>query len=163
MIDEHGECVFDPDSFLAEDRFTVLEISELTDCNRIYSTSDNGYRLNPETMERVIPPSPFGIIFPDIKLGKNYYTGTPYNANKIYKHASLGNIDKMSVKLYNSYGNLLKYDHQYTWYQIECAFKNNDPIPLTDIRHPYNKKIQIHMVFIIGVIESNINTDTKFD
>jgi hypothetical protein len=37
------------------------------------------------------------------------------------------------------------------------------PISTSDIRHPLNRRLQVHVSFIIGVIESQINTNTKFE
>lgn len=161
--DEDGDWILDPKSYLVDDRFVVLEIRELDDSHRIYSTSDNGYRIDPSTGKKLIAPKPFGIIFPDTKLGHVYYTGTPYNANKIFKNSYLGNLRKMSIKLYDSFGNSLEYDNLFTGRQLELAKQAGNPIPITDVRHPLNPKIQVHYTFIVGVVEGHVNTDTKLE
>lgn len=152
-----------PDSYLPDDRFVTLQITELTDDNKVYSTSDNGFRINPHTGESVIPPKPFGIIYPDTKLGKYYYTGTPYNSNTIYKSTELANIKRLSIRFYDSFGIPLHYDKLFTFDQLNEAYADGEPIPITDVRHPYNKNIQNHMTFIVGVVEGHINNNTKFE
>jgi len=159
---ENSEFRFDPNSYLIDDRFIILGIDELTDCNRNYSTSDNNYHVDYTNGKKVNPPVPFGLIFPDSKLGNIYYTGTPYNAGKIYKSSLLGNIDRLSIKLYDSCGIPLKYNNLFSFNEIIEANKKDEPVCLSDIRHPLNKKIQVHLSFIIGVVESQINTNTKF-
>lgn len=158
-----GEIVFDKDSYLLDDRFVMLEIDELNDSKRVYSTSDAGMRVNPDNGNIIKVPRPFGTIYPDTKLGDVYYIGTPYNSNKIYNSADLGNINKLTIKFYDSCGRPLKYNELFTIKDLECAANHCDPLDIKDLRHPLNKKIQVYMTFIIGVVESQINNNTKFE
>lgn len=160
---KEDKYIFSPESYLPDDRFVVLQINELLDDNKIYSTSDSGVRIDPITSNSIVPPKPFGIIYPDTKLGKYYYTGTPYNSNTIYKSSKLANINRMSVRFYDSFGKPLHYDNLYTYDQLQEAYKSGNPIPITDVRHPLNKNIQNHMTFIVGVVEGHINNNTKFE
>lgn len=155
--------IFNPDSYLVDDRFVTLEIDEITDCNRVYSSSDNGVRVDPITNQSIVPPKPFGIIFPDTKFGKHYYSGVPYNASKIYKSTDLGNIKRLTIKLYDSMGVPLNYDNLYTYDQLQTAAKAGHPISTCDLRHPLNKNIQLHMSFVVGVVEGHVNNNTKFE
>lgn len=157
MKDENGKYVFDPDSYIVDDRFVVLAVDEFSDMSHVYSTCDNSYRINYTTGRKVVPPKPFGIIYPDTKLGNSYYTGTPYNSNKIYNSTQLGNLRKMSIKLYDSFGTPLGYNSMFNAEDLKC----NDDI--SDIRHPLNRKIQTHFTFIVGVVEGHVNTDTKLE
>jgi hypothetical protein len=163
ILIEDDDVDFDPASFLVYDRYIALVIKEL-DCNRIFCTSDGNLRVNPDTNEMVTPPKPFAHIFPDKLLGRHYYTGTPYYGSKIFKNSLLGNINSMTIQLYNSCGNLLKYDNQLSYDELKPdGDKGQDIIPPSDLRHPLNKYTQIHLSFIVGVVESQINTNTKFE
>jgi hypothetical protein len=160
--DENGVWVFDPQGSIVTDRFTSLVIDELN-CDRIFTTSEGQIRTD-ENGKTYNPPVPFSNIFLDKLLGLVYFSGTPYFGNKIYKNSLLGNLGQMTINLYNSCGELLQYTDQFTFEQLqEYKRINGEPLPITDLRHPYNKKTQIYMTFIIGVIESQVNTNTKFD
>lgn len=160
--DDEGDIEFDKKSWLVDDRYVSLVVNEL-DCNRVFSTSDDNLRENPKTGEMIRAPSPYAIIFPDKLLGKSYYTGTPYYGSKIYNNSLLGNLSSLTVQIYDSCGVPLKYDGLFSAKELEKAKAEGNPIPRTDLRHPLNKKIQIYVTFVIGVVESQINTNTKFE
>jgi hypothetical protein len=152
--DKKGRYTPDPDSYLPDDRFVVLCIKELEECNQVYTTLENSGRIDPHTGDINHPPKPFGLIFPDTKLGRIYYTGTPYTAQRAYKNSTLGNIGRLTLQLYDSCGNILGYDH---------FEKDVNDLPHSDICHPLHKHIQVHYTFVIGMIEPHINTVTKFE
>jgi len=156
-----GEYIFDQDNYLVDDRYVSLVIPELS-CNNVYCTSDGNERYD-ITSGFVTPPRQFAHIFPDKLLGNVYYTGTPYNGSKIYKNSSLGNINSLSIQLYNSNGSLLRFNNLYSASEIKASEDTNDPILRTNIRHPLYKGLQVHLSFMIGVVESQINTNTKFE
>jgi hypothetical protein len=108
-------------------------------------------------------PYMFGIIYPDTKLGNIYYTGFPYNANKIYNNSDLGNINSLTLKLYDSCGELLKFNDLATFDELIESKDSDDPITLDELRHPLNKDIQVHYSFVIGVVEGEINKYTKLE
>lgn len=161
MLDDRDYDV-DPSSNLVDDRFISLVIKEL-DCNRVFCTADGSFRTDPDTGAMVTPPRPFAHIFPDKLLGRIYYTGTPYYGSKVYKSSLLGNINSLTIQLYNSCGTPLKFDNFLTAQQLHKAKCNNEEVDQSDIRHPLNKNFQIHLSFIVGVVESQINNHTKFE
>jgi len=160
--DEDGVWVFDRNSNLADDRFVQLSIKEL-DCNRIYNTMDGSLRYNSETGDSIKTEKPFAIIIPDKFYGTSYYSGTPYYGNKIYKSSLLGNIDQLSIKFYNSSGVPIKCVDSQSGQLPSKLCDPNEKIPITDLRNPLNKKRQVFISFIIGVVESQISTNTKFE
>jgi len=162
--DEDGEYILDPDSRLIDDRFVVLRIKELDDDKglKIYDTGEGSLRYDDEDGSHPYP-KPFGLIFPDKLLGRVYYTGTPYHSSKIYRNSDLGNINQLTIQFYDSCGKKLKFDNLFSDIDIEKCKQDGDHIPLSDVRHPLNKKIQVHLSFIIGVVESQVNTNTKFE
>ncbi len=164
IIEEDGEYVFDKDTLLVDDRFVVLRIKELDDDRgfRVFDTGDGSLRID-SSGDFHSYPKPFGLIFPDKLLGRCYYTGTPYHASKIYRNSSLGNITQLTIELYDSCGKKLSFDNLFKEVQLEECRQEGEPIPLSDIRHPLNKKIQVHLSLIIGVVESQVNTNTKFE
>lgn len=158
---ENEKYILDPESYLVDDRYVSLAINEL-DLNRTFCTSDDNYRVNPKNGNIINPPCPFARIYPEVKLGSIYYTGTPYFGSKYYDSSSLGNIKSLSIKFFDSCGVPLSYDNKFSYKEIKKAEDEGNPIPLDDLRHPLNKKNQVHLSFIIGVIEAQINTETKF-
>ena len=148
-----GKYVPNVDSYLPDDRFLILTINELEECNNIYTTADSG-----TTNKYTIPNKPFGLILPDSKYGRVYYSGTTYTAQRYYNNSTLGNINKLTLRLYDSVGKLLGYNHLLKPEQLE-----NDSIDVSDIRHPLNKNLQIHYTFVIGVVEPHINNTTKYE
>jgi hypothetical protein len=160
--DDEIQYKLDPDSFLVNDRFVSLSIKEL-EHNRTYCTVDSGVRLDANTGKLITPPRPFGLIFPDKLLGKVYYLGTPFYASTIFDNSLLGNLTQMTIQFYDSCGSKLKFSNLFTFDDLVNAEKNGNPIPMSDIRHPLNKRIQIHLSFVIGVVESQVNTNTKFE
>ena len=152
IVKKDGKHIFDESDLLIDDRFVILRIRELEDDKGIiiYSTGDDNIRhgKNGDINQY---PRPFGIIYPDKIIGKNYYKGYIDFAYKTYKGSELGNINQLTIELYNSCGEQIK-------------IKNcDDSAPMSDIRHPLNKKNQMFLSFTIGVVESQINTNTKFE
>jgi hypothetical protein len=158
---KNGTYEFDKDSHLVTEMYISLEIEELSD-ERIYTTGDSVTRLIDG--KSINPPTPFAIIIPDKLLGLNYYAGSPYYGSKIYKNSSLGNLSKLTIKFYDCFGKPLKYEDILTLDDLEqYEFDNGEEFPQTDLRNPYNKKIQNHISLIVGVVEAQVNTNTKFD
>lgn len=163
IVLEDGEYVVDEDSFLVDDRFVALGITELTDSNiRIYSTSDDSIRVT-ESGNILTPKRYFATIFPDKRLGQFYYVGTPYNGSKIFNNSLLGNLKKLTIQFYDSCGEQLKFNDQFSFNDIIQAEKDGVPLPLDDLRHPLNKKTQVYLSLIIGVVESQVNNNTQFE
>lgn len=159
--EEEIEYVYDPCSYLPDDRFVQMSINELNNNTQIYSTSDNGIRIDPSTGKDIPVPRIFTIIYPDTIVGKRYYLGTPYNAQKNYDTSGLGEVNRMTIKFYDSCGNPLNFENLYTAQELKEASENGCPIPITDIRHPLNKNNQVYISLTIGVVEPKINTDVQ--
>lgn len=154
------EYEFDQSSTLLDERFINLVIKEI-DCDNTFTTGDDSNRFDKKG-RKINPPKPFAIIIPDKVYGSNFFTGTPCYGTKVFKNSLLGNLKNMTIQLYDSCGCLLKYNDLYSYRDLEKAEANYEPIPIFDIRHPLNKKIQVHLSFIIGVVESQINTNTQY-
>lgn len=159
-----GEYVFDKSKFLVDDRFVVLRIKELDDDKgiRVYDTGDGSIRVDDNGSSHPYP-KPFGIIFPDKLLGRNYYTGTPYHASKIYRNSTLGNITQLTIEFFDSCGAPIRIDDLFDNVKLDKCSEEGNELPTSDLRHPLNKKIQVHLSLIIGVVEGQINTNTKFE
>jgi len=151
----------DEDSFLLNQRFIQLVIDEFVDDDRlVYLTSENGkrYDIIDHKIKQIQPVRPFGIILPDTIIGRNFYAGSVFNANKIYRNSKLGNINRLSIKICDSSGNILNFD------QILSVDELNEcDVNIKDLRHPLNKNLQVYMTLIIGVTESQINSIPKFE
>jgi hypothetical protein len=162
---EDGEYVFDHDSLLIDDRFIALRIKEFDDSDgiRTFDTGDGSLRTDEDGNTHSYP-KPFGLIFPDKLLGRCYYTGTPYHTSIINRNSTLQNITQMTIEFYDSCGKKIEYNDLLDVGQLEnCQDYDDGQVPLSDLRHPLNKKIQVHLSFIIGVVEPQQNTNTKFE
>lgn len=147
---------------LAFDMYTSLVVKEL-DCDRVLTTFDDVTRIDEEG-KAYTPPKPFAILIPDKFIGVNYFACLPYYGSKIYKNSDLGNLKKMTIEIFDCYGKPVMFNHLYNYDDLmEYEKKNGKPLCQSDLRHPLNKKNQLHLSFIIGVVESQINTNTKFE
>ncbi|AYV76946.1 MAG: hypothetical protein Barrevirus5_5 [Barrevirus sp.] len=149
-----GEYEFDKNNSLLSEMYVFLEIKELEEDNsKVYSTR-----------EEVAISNPFSLIIPEKVLGQNYYSGSHHYGNKFFKNSALGNLSQLTIKFYDYSGKLLKYNDLMTNDELESFETNNyEPFPITDLRHPLNKKIQNHISLVVGVMESQINLNTKYD
>ena len=160
--DDGIQIVPDPDSFLITDRYVYLVIKEL-DCDRVFTTFNTSPRIGKDGTG-VTAPNPFAIIIPDKILGQNYYAGTPYYGSKIYKNSMLGNLSRLTIEFYDSCGEKIALNDVFNFEELEeYEFEHNNPLPRSDLRHPQNKRTQVLISLIVGVVESQINTQTKFE
>jgi hypothetical protein len=153
----NNEFVFDPSSKLIDDRFILLNIKEL-ELERTYATYDSSTRTDPVTGKKYTSPKPFAIIYPDKTTSSHYFSGIPYYGSRVYKNSSLGNLSQMTINILDSCGLPIISENLATNDDII-----DDGISLVDLRHPLNKKRQLHLSFLIGVVESQINNNTKFE
>ena len=145
---ENSRYIYDVSNNLTDDRFVMIEIDELKDSDeRVYCTSDNSKnRFNKSV-------APFGLIFPDRRLGSKYYSGCLHGCNKTYLTQALGHIQRLSIKFYDSFGDLLNPDYnKYDYHELDKC----------DIRHPLNKNIQTYLVFVVGIVKPVLNTNVTY-
>jgi len=154
VIEKDGDYVFDITQRLPDDRFNSLVVKEL-EAERTYTTYDAVTRMS--DTGKYTPPRPFSLVFPD-KIHVFFYTGIPVYGSRVYKNSLLENINNLSLDMYDSVGLPLQTEGIFTFDELV-----ETPIPMSDLRHPLNKKHQVHYTFIIGVVESQINTNTKFE
>lgn len=167
ILPHNCNVVFENDCYvhsnsLLDDRYVNLIIDNL-EPNTIFTTSDNSSREDPFTGKIIVPPTPFAIILPDKLISRYHYSGTPYYGSKSFRASQLGNISQLNIKFTTSQGFPLKFNNLYSYNDLLIAENAGKAIPLTDIRHPLNIKNQISMSFIIGVVECQIQTNTKFE
>jgi hypothetical protein len=156
------ELEFDPGSNLVTDRFVSMVIKEL-ECDRVYTTFDTNSRID-KYGAVYTSPVPFAVIIPDKLLGLAYYSGTSYYGSIIYKNSLLANLNKLTVSFYDSNGLPLINGDVFSYDKLEeYEFENGEPLSRTDLRHPLNKRHQVFFSLIVGVVESQINTHTKFE
>ena len=145
-----GKYVFNKEDIIVTNMYNSLVIEELNN-ERIFTTSE-------------IAPNPFALVIPDKLLGLTYYSGTPYYGSKIYKNSQLGNITQLHIQFTDNYGVPLKFNNLCSYDDLQqYEYDNGFPFPITDLRHPLNKRIQNHISLVFGVVECQINTNTKFD
>ena len=141
----------DPTYKISDDRFTQIEIEEISGTNN-YSTNN----LTTKT---------FGVLYLDKKYFNNgfVYVHTTYS-NILYKFSDLKNFHSLTFKFYDSLGNQLDASTN----QVDGTDTNKPLAAATDPRtsdyhpdhyllHPLFKFRQIHMVFKVGILETELN------
>jgi hypothetical protein len=130
---------------LDTDRYIMLNIEEIND-NNVNSTN-SALR------------DAFCLLSPDSYGELHYYASTNYQ-DKIYKMSNLGNINRLTLTLKDSYGNQLLMPH--LDFHINtgktCNCDGTDyGCPCTYIRHPYYKWLQVQYMIKLGVVETEID------
>ena len=130
---------------LDSDRYIMLNIEEIND-NNVNSTN-SALR------------DAFCLLSPDSYGEMHYYASTNYQ-DKIYKMSSLGNINRLTLSLKDSYGNQLimpNLDFNISTPK-SCNCNGTDyGCPCTYIRHPYYKWSQVQYMIKLGVVETEID------
>ena len=127
------------------DRYLILNIEEITD-NNINSTNSSLRKA-------------FCLLYPDSYGELHYYAATNYQ-DKIYKMSNLGNINRLTFTLMDSFGRDLvmpNLDYNITTSKTCNCNDDNYGCPCTYIRHPYYKWLQVQYMIKIGVVETEID------
>jgi len=136
---------FNPNKSLDTDRYIMLNIEEIND-NNVNSTN-SALR------------DAFCLLSPDSYGELHYYASTNYQ-DKIYKMSNLGNINRLTLRLLDSYGKQLEMPnldfHINTDKTCNCDGVNYG-CPCTYIRHPYYKWLQVQYMIKLGVVETEID------
>jgi hypothetical protein len=130
---------------LDTDRYLMLTIEEIAD-NNINSTNKSLRKA-------------FCLLYPDSYGELHYYAASNYQ-DKIYKMSNLGNINRLTLTLSDSYGKeLLMPNLDYHMNSSKACYCNDDDYgcPCSYIRHPYYKWLQVQYMIKIGVVETEID------
>jgi len=136
---------FVPNKSLDTDRYIMLNIEEITD-NNINSTNSALRKA-------------FCLLYPDSYGELHYYAASNYQ-DKIFKMSNLGNINRLTLSLYDSYGRPLQMPNLdfHVNSNKSCNCNNDDySCPCTYIRHPYYKWLQVQYMIKLGVVETEID------
>jgi hypothetical protein len=118
-------------------RFLLLRIKELKH-NKIYSTNN---KVNDQTI----------FLYKDHDMGANFQLWSVRDDPYIFTNANLKNLNRLTFELLNDQGELI------TIAGIDPAVTD-----ITDVRHLRNKFTQLTIQMILGVVENELNVDTKF-
>lgn len=127
------------------DRYIMLSIDEISD-NNINSTNNSLRKA-------------FCLLYPDSYGELHYYAASNYQ-DKIYKMSNLGNINRLTLTLSDSYGRELQMPYlDLHVNNSKACFCNNDDYgcPCSYIRHPYYKWLQVQYMIKLGVVETEID------
>lgn len=130
---------------LDTDRYLMLTIEEIAD-NNINSTNKSLRKA-------------FCLLYPDSYGELHYYAASNYQ-DKIFKMSNLGNINRLTLTLSDSYGKeLLMPNLDYHMNSSKACYCNDDDFgcPCSYIRHPYYKWLQVQYMIKIGVVETEID------
>jgi hypothetical protein len=125
------------DKLTYTNRFLQLRIKELKQ-NKIYSTNN---RINDQSI----------MLFKDHEMGENFQLWVPRSNTFTYTNANLKNINRLTFELLDDQGQL-----------ITVIGGDGAITDTTDIRHLQNKFSQITILIILGVVENELNIDTKY-
>lgn len=152
------------ESNLYDDRFIELRIDELKH-TKVLATNSHAQ-------------DSFGLIYPDKLISSNFYFGAPFFMSKVYNDSQLGNISRLTISYYDSYGNPIRissvdnngenpnsdpYEDVITRDPDDLTNDATVSVDVSDLRHPLNKKTQNYISLRIGVVESQQNINTKFE
>lgn len=147
IVNDSGDYAIDASLSLDDDRFLFLEIPELRSNNTL------GTNTNAENNF---------IIFPD-RIYTAIFTGMTFYANKVFDDNSLGNIERLTFIIKDSFGKI---------YDLKIVDPSGKVLPekpdinrenSTKLNCVYHKIFQTHITLIIGVVENQLNTITKYD
>lgn len=138
-VDNESWKIYRPDtsSFLYDDLYIALDIEEFRH-SHTYGTS--------QKLEDA-----FSLIYPYKQISYFFYEGATHDGIINFKHSDLRNINKLTIKFYNSQGTQIKFDHI-----------SRNAVSTKDSRHPANRSIQCHMTFAIGVVEATHNRRANY-
>lgn len=142
-----GTYSIDGSMTVNDDRFVYLEIPELqsTTSQGTNTTAENAFVI---MQDREYPTQ---------------FQGSAYFATRIYKDNVLQNIDKLTFRIKDSYGN----QHGFKIVDTLGAPLNEQMDTNIDnknkLNNVYNKIFQTYIHLTIGVVENAINTLTKFE
>lgn len=145
----------DSTSDLINYKYLILKIKNLGN-NRLFSTND------------AIDFDCY-ILHPDKILGSNNYMWLPTQPIRVFQNSSLSNLDKMIFELQDDEGHLLYVIDASGNVLFTNSILNNlidtkiatDPILLNFKR--IHKIMQMEMELTIGVVENELNTNTKYE
>ena len=130
---------------LDTDRYVMLNIEEISD-NNINSTNSALRKA-------------FCLLYPDSYGELHYYAASNYQ-DKVFKMSNLGNINRLTLSLYDSYGKpLVMPNLDFHVNSNKSCYCNDDDYscPCTYIRHPYYKWLQVQYMIKLGVVETEID------
>lgn len=132
------------ENYFSNHGYLILKINELSS-GRILGTNS------------LISGDSF-IIYPDKIMGTDFVMWSTSNGSRIYNNSTLGNIDKLTITIMtpsgqqlffsDSIGNNIRYDNVYK----NCSRTS-----------PIFSKLKCYISLLIGVVENEINTNTKYE
>ena len=138
--------IVDTTKDLSTDRYTMLNIDEITDNTQSSTSGKNQYNF----------------LYPDY-ITTNYFYGDNHFVDKIYKNSKLGMIKNLTMQLSDSFGNLVKggkYIDTTITTSKSCTCEDTPNIyncSCNYIRHPYYRNFQLTLMFKVGCYESEID------
>jgi hypothetical protein len=138
--DNPGYWIYDVDSARLTDRYTIFDVKEF---HNLKSEGAKARATN-LTLEKS-----FGTITMDKLLGTKFFTGNPF-CSKIFTDDNLYDLNSMTIKFYDSFGDQLSYTG------LDTSVSEDD------VRHPLHKYSQNSFTLLIGVVEAQLNTNVNF-
>lgn len=148
------ELSTDPNDYMTKYKYLIVKIKEVSS-QRILSTN------------KAIGNDCF-IVYPDKLLGGDDNSiWVSSNGARVYNNGLLGNLDKLTISINDPDGNVLMVTDTTTDLEVDLkAIDDNCSLLLApqidSLKCLYNY-LQINLSFLLGVVENEIQTDTKFE
>lgn len=131
-------------NYISNHGYLILKINELSS-GRILGTNS------------LISGDSF-IIYPDKIMGTDFVMWSTSNGSRIFNNSALGNIDKLSITIMTPSGQQLFFsDSAGRNIRFEDVYKK-----CTRTSYVYSK-LKCYISLLIGVVENEINTSTKYE
>lgn len=133
----------DKDKIAYKYKYLILRINEIRS-DKILGTNRN---IENDTF----------ILYPDKILGAHHIMWLPTSGTRSYKNSLLDNIKKLTFEILTPKGELL--------YIFDNSGKVINPADETNpcLYECVNENIQINLALVFGVVENELNTNTKFE
>lgn len=133
------DYVLDNLTTLDSDIFLLLNIPELPTNNLLGTngTNEKGHTIYPDNIR------------------ENYFTCITRHIGIVYDDNMLGNISKLTFEFMDSNGNILNI--------LSDDKIISDPSNKTLLNNSFNDLYQNHITIVIGVVENDLNTNTKYE
>jgi len=133
--------------------YILLDIDEINDVNE-YSTNQDVLKS-------------FGVLYPYMERG-NYTNFHTANVDKIFKFSHLGKVKRMTLKFKDHLGTDIDIDYLNTESWVDTTHKDSyaddgtvaAKSPSIYMRHPLHHLYQLHLMFKLGVVKTEIDVNT---
>lgn len=145
--DESNDYFIDGNNSIDSDRFVILNVPELRNFNTFGTNTalENGF-----------------ILYTDRQY-ETFYSGLSYYSTRTFDDNALGNITRLNFKVKSSKGDQLKLGIYDATGKLLNEQLDTNKANSSNPNNVWNRLFQLNISLVIGVVENNLNTVTKYD